>query len=144
MSKKLSAILATALIACPVAASAAGMQPGLWEITTSMEMSGVGMQLPATTIKHCYKPSDVADAKNIVPGDPQDKQCRVSDVSESGNTVSWKMSCSGRQKMNGNGTITYGSNSYSGVTQMSVVDGSGMAMNMTQKYNGKRLGDCLK
>ena len=128
----------------PISAFAADMQPGLWEITTSMEMTGVNMKMPGQTIQHCYTPTDVADAKNLVPKDPRNDRCRITDIKRTGDTVAWKMACSAPHAMSGNGTITYSSNSYSGSTQMSMAGESGMSVNMTQKYSGKRIGDCPK
>jgi hypothetical protein len=147
MTKQLFRIqkfLLIALIAGPAAALAAGMQPGLWEITSSMEVSGMNMKMPSYTFQHCYTPSEVSDAKKIVPRDPQQNKCQVTDVKQSGDTVSWKMICTGEHAMTGNGAITFGSNSYSGTTQLSMASEGGMTMNMLQKYSGKRLGDCSK
>jgi|SRR5208282_5047695 len=131
------------LAAGPAAAFAAGMQPGLWEITSTMEMSGMNMKMPSYTFQHCYTPTEVSDAKKIVPKD-RDNKCRTTGVTQSGNTVSWKMICTGEHAMTGSGTISFGSNSYSGTTQMSMAGEGGKPMNMTQNYNGKRLGDCTK
>ncbi len=99
-------------------------RPGLWEITSTMEMSGMNMKMPSYTFQHCYTPTEVSDAKKIVPKD-QNNKCRTTGVTQSGNTVSWKMICTGKQAMTGSGTITFGNNSYSGTTQMSMAGEGG-------------------
>ena len=141
---RIQKLLLVAFISAPMMALAAGMQPGLWEITSSTEMSSMNVKMPSQTFQHCYTPADVADAKNIVPKDPKSNQCRAADIKKSGDTVSWKMTCNGPHAMTGSGTITYGDDSYSGVMRMNMAGAGGMAMDMTQKYSGKRLGDCAK
>lgn len=58
-----------------------------------------------------------------------------------GNTASWRMECKGPEAMSGTGRITYSGNSYSGTTKLSMKQ-NGQTMNMTQTYNGKRVGNC--
>lgn len=115
------------------------MQAGLWEITTRMEMPGMPMQMPPQTIRHCYKKEDLKDSKDALPAD---KSCKLEDLKESGNTVRWKVACKTENgPMNGTGEVTYAGQSYSGtMTMTGKMDGQ--ALNMTNKYSAKRLGDC--
>ena len=71
-------------------AAAPNMQAGLWEITTNMEMPGMPMQIPPRTIRHCYKAEDLKDTKDALP---TDKNCKLDDLRQSGNTAHWKVSC---------------------------------------------------
>jgi hypothetical protein len=45
--------------------------------------------------------------------------------------------------MSGKGHMTYGSDNYSGSTELKM-DVDGEIMEMKQSYSGKRLGDCPK
>lgn len=122
------------LLLLPVLAPAADMmKPGLWEITTSMEMPGMPFQPPPSTVRHCYTPEEVK--AQPVPGD---EQCKVTDLKSSGNKTSWKFVCTGEAASKGEGEITYrGDSAYEGKSRMET---EGMTMNM--KYKAKRLGDC--
>ncbi len=97
------------------------------------------MQMPPQSIKHCYKAEDLKESKDTLPAD---KTCKVDDFRQEGNTVRWKMSCKGDEgPMSGSGEITYSGQSYSGSVAMAGKAG-GQSFNVTQKYSGKRLGDC--
>lgn len=135
-------VLITSLVSASLPAVAApNMQPGMWEITTKMEMAGMeGMPaMPPQTIRQCIRPADVQSGSATVPkGDPQ---CTVKGYKMQGNTASWQMECKGENAMSGNGTVTYGGTSYSGKTQFNM-NQDGQAMTMNQTFNGKRVGDC--
>jgi hypothetical protein len=117
-----------------LSAGAADPIPGdLWENTTQMEMSGMGMAMPARTQQSC-----LAKSSNEPPVSAPDKNCEMYDVNSSGGTTRWKMRCTGQQAMTGEGEITYqGRDSYDGRMTMSM---DGQSMNM--KMSGKRIGDC--
>jgi hypothetical protein len=68
---------------------------------------------------------------------------KVTDVKKSGDRVSWKMNCSGAQAMSVSGTVMFGSTSYSGTPQMSMTN-EGQTMQMSQRYRGRRRGECSK
>lgn len=139
MKPRLALLSLFAATASSVLAAPPNMQPGLWEITMKSEMPGMPMQMPAQTIRHCYKKEEIKESKDALPGD---KSCKVDDFKESGNTVRWKSTCKmDGGTMVGTGEVTYAGNTYSGSMTM-VGDSGGRKMNMTQKYSAKRLGDC--
>ena len=124
---------AVSLMLPPAALSAETMKPGLWEITTAMEMPGMPFQPPAQTVRHCYTPQDVREQPV-----PKDDQCRVTDLKSTGSKVSWKVECTGEMAGKGEGEISYqGDSACEGKSRMQT---QGMAVSM--KYKGKRLGDC--
>jgi hypothetical protein len=138
--KRFSQLTILMLFSLPVMA-APNMQPGMWEITTRMEMEGMeGMPaMPANTVRQCIHPADVQSGSATVPkGDPQ---CEVKDFKMQGNTAFWRMECKGANAMNGSGTVTYSGASYSGKTQFMMKE-QGQSMTMNQAFNGKRIGDC--
>ncbi len=123
------------------AVAAPNMQPGMWEITTKMEMAGMeGMPaMPPQTLRQCIRPADVQSGSSTVPkGDPQ---CEIKDYRMQGNTASWRMECKGANAMSGSGSMTYSGTSYSGKTQFTMKE-EGQSMTMHQTFNGKRVGDC--
>jgi hypothetical protein len=123
------------------ALAAPNMQPGLWEITTKMEMRGMeGMPaMPPMTVRQCIRPTDVQNGSRTVP--QNDPNCTVKDYRVQGNTANWRVECRGENPMSGSGTITYNGTSYSGTTKFQIQE-EGQTMHMMQTFSGRRVGDC--
>ncbi|MFP4445068.1 MAG: DUF3617 domain-containing protein [Desulfosudaceae bacterium] len=110
--------------------------PGNWEITTTTEMVGMpGMNVPAATHRQCIR------EENLVPrSEGEAQECSVSDVAISGDTVSWKVVCSGQNgSMEGTGSVTYRGETMSGTMDL-VIQGADMRVKNT--IRGRRIGDC--
>jgi hypothetical protein len=121
-----------------MALAAPDINPGLWEITAEIEMSGVpgmeGMTPPPQTYTQCLTEED------LVPRDEAASQdCEITDVEEDGDTVSWRISCSGEGRMEGSGWVTYTGDSMEGETEASMPDAG---MQVTTRMSGYRIGDC--
>jgi hypothetical protein len=119
-------------------------QDGLWKVQVQMEMPGMPMQLPPISMEQCVTPEDVKDPMRAVPpsgpaGNPNSPDCKMVDYQTVGNKVTWKMECTGSQKMTGVGEMVYTDDTYAGSMTMTT-DGKTMMM----KLNGVRLGDCSK
>ncbi len=123
------AIPATCLAADP-------MREGQWELTTTMEMPGMPMEIPPNKITHCFTKEDVKDPKKTVT---TDKNCTVTDLKLSGNKSTWKMKCTGENPGDFSGETVFQKDAYTSNMKMEAV---GMSMNM--KVKAKRLGDCPK
>ena len=125
-------LLALSLLAGPVLADEK------WEVTTSLEMTGMPFQMPPTTQTVCVPPGEQGNQKLI----PADKNCKMTGFSTSGNTSRFHMECSAPQKMSGDGEITrMGRDAYKGQLKAhSNVDGTDTDMKMT--YAGRKLGTC--
>ena len=135
-------MLAVWAVCATVSASALAapeMQPGLWEITTKMNVPGLPAETPPQTFRHCYRAEDVKDPKKTVP---QDRDCKADSVAQHGNTVTWRVSCRIEgEVMSGQGALTYAGQSYSGRAQLSgTVEGAPMQVNVA--YAGERVGEC--
>jgi Protein of unknown function (DUF3617) len=92
MKKNVIAILS--VLALPATSFAADtMRDGYWELVTTMEMPGMSMKMAPTKTKHCYTKEDVKDQKKTIS---TDKNCTVTDLKQSGNKVTWKMTCTGK------------------------------------------------
>jgi hypothetical protein len=129
----------TTLVLCalPALCSAADvMRDGYWEMTSTMEMPGMPMQMPPTKIKHCYTKEEVKDPTTAVN---TDKNCKVTDLKHSGNKVTWKMKCTGERSGEFSGDTVFKKDSYVSNMKMS---SEGMTIKM--QVNAKRLGDCPK
>jgi Protein of unknown function (DUF3617) len=127
------ALAAAASLAPTALAQDKGVQ---WEITTKMEMAGVPMAMPATTTRLCLGPNEKEDA--LVP---KQDNCRMTDSRRTGNTLRWRMECSGKDPMSGEGEITYAGDTYAGRMRLTGKSG-GEAFDMMQTYSGRKLGEC--
>ena len=118
------------------AAAAPQMKPGLWEITTTMEMPGLPFAPPPTTMTHCYTKEELGERARLVP--PQQEECRVTDTTTSGNRITWKVVCSGENSGQGSGEMVFsGDSAYAGSMTF---EAEGMAMK--SRYQARRIGDC--
>lgn len=132
------------LLVSAVFAASPNMQAGLWEITTSMEMKG--MQMPFAmkpmTQKQCITKKDLQDPDKTVPKAKEDKDCKMQDYKVSGNHVTWKTVCTGKQHMTSTGEMTYKGTSYEGSMTMDTEGNAKNTMHMIYHFQGKRIGDC--
>jgi len=112
---------------------------GLWEITTDTEMIGMPdmpkMNVPSQTHRQCLSKED------LVPQSKEASQeCKIINVSESGDTISWKIICSGKNgSMEGTGEVTYSGDSLEGSMNMEI---KGTDMKIRNKIKGHRIGEC--
>lgn len=135
-----SAVVIT-LISQSAHAAAPNMREGMWEIAMKMEMPGMPGGMPTQVVKQCVTQKDAENPQKFAPQGQGADRCQISNYQTKGNTVSWNMACKGSEEMTGSGTITFGGDSYTGTTRMSVKSG-GETHNMTMQYSGKRIGDC--
>lgn len=105
----------------------------------TMEMAGMPQAMPPTKMQQCYRPEEVQDLRKTVP--QQKENCKLSDWKQLGNKVSWKMNCGGESTMSLVGNVTYAGDRYNGVIK-STMNHGGQSMDMTQKIDARRIGDC--
>ena len=108
-----------------------------------MQMAGSPIQMPAMKSSRCITPEDAKDPARSLPSGPEGRgrgksDCKMSDYTASGNTVTWKMVCTSPASTM-TGEMTYADDSYTGTMKMDSPQGP-----MTMKLAGKRLGDCTK
>ena len=112
------------------------LHEGMWEITSKIEMSGVPVQIPDTTISQCISKEKIIPKTNK----KVNEHCTISEQKIEGNTVTWKMKCAG--KMKSQGSITYHGDTFEGlITSQIEIPNMGM-MTMTIQMTGKRTGEC--
>ena len=119
------------------AAAGAGAQGGpdeLWNMSTRMEMAG----MPAQALNHqvCMQKGETQPEKMS-----QDKNCKVTEQRQVGNTFTWKIVCTGRDAMTGEGEMTRSGSSMNGRMRMQGKSG-GETLDMSIVYSGKLAGGC--
>lgn len=102
----------------------------LWEMSSAMEM--MGMKMPATKTTFC-----LAKGGDYQPDAGPDKNCTVSDMKSSGNTSRWKMHCTGKDAMDGEGEMTRTTDGMNQTIKMTMGKDT-----MTMVGVGKRIGSC--
>lgn len=134
-----------ALATLPAVADQSPMKPGMWEITTQMDMPGMPYKMPPMTFKHCATPEMLAKDHGLgEQKSPPGSHCERTKMNMSGNKAEWAVSCTGKTNVSGHGTLIWDSaNSYHGVTHLNM-DMNGHATDVTQTMQGKRLGECSK
>ena len=133
--RALAGAAAAAMLTLPAAGAAQGSDQ-LWEVTMQMEMPGMPMAMPAQVRRVCV-------AQNHKDEDliPRQGNCRVLDSKRAGNRLTYTMACTGEQAMTVSGDMTFGANSYEGRMLMKTTGGD--SMEMSQRFTGKRAGDCV-
>ena len=117
----------TGLACGAVQAADMRLKPGLWEITMQnmheglaqqipklspqqqAQMEKMGIKMPAAggmTIQTCLTKEQVARDEPPKPRDDARQKCEQTDFKRSGNTVRWKMVCTGEHPMSGTGSMT--------------------------------------
>jgi len=138
MTRKIFLAVLVCVIAIPfgVALAEPDFNPGKWEITTKTEMVGMpGMQVPPVTHTQCLEKGAL-----VPQSEEASQECKVSDIKVEGNTVFWKIVCSGKNgAMDGTGEVTYHGDTMEGIMDL-VIQGAGMKIKNT--ISGKRLGPC--
>ena len=132
-----------------VAVSAQGVRrDGNWDVSVEMQMPG-GMKMPPMKSMQCITKEEAADPNKMVPSRPQrggpPSECKVSDYMQSGNKVTYNVTCTGAQPTTGTAEFVYEGDTYNGTMVMNMsMERGGPPMAMTMKYTAKRLGDCVK
>jgi hypothetical protein len=131
------AVLFTLVLA---AGARAEIKEGLWEITTKVEMKGVPMQMPATTVKQCIT-KDKAAPKSA----SEDYECKTKDYKVSGDTVTYSVECWGKGGlMITQGKTTYKGNTFDGASTTKIKAKGQPEIQMSNKISGKYIGPCKK
>lgn len=132
--KEIKGVLMILVLLVCFACAPAGpnMKEGLWEITTTMEMTGMPMQFPAQTHTQCLT------GTNLVPQKVEAGQnCKMIKQDINGDTVTWVMEC---ETSNGtalfNGHVTYQGETFEGVITMQE-GGTEVTMTLSGKWIGK-------
>jgi hypothetical protein len=126
-------------------AESVDMNPGEWEITTTVKMEGMpelpGMpgEMPPQVTKQCLTEEDIVPK----PNQEAEEECTVTDQKVTGNTVEWSLTCEGEGMTGtGNGTATWSGDTLDGTFEMKMqMPGQG-DVTMKSTLKGKRLGPC--
>lgn len=123
----------------PVAAL--NMEDGQWLFTIQMELRGKEFRTgPPAMAERCISRSDVAQSMM-----PADSGCRVVNAKEQNDTLTWQLACSSKKAadMKGEGRVSFYGTRLEGSVNLGYMD-AGYPTRVTQKIQGRRVGDCRK
>jgi len=131
--------LVLALFANVSYAKGVPIDPGMWEMTTTMTMSM--MPQPQTTVDtECIEESEMNPADFNMD---EENPCNITDVSVDGDTARWSISCptEGGMVMEGQWEFTSHGDSITGKGTMTT-EMAGQKMGFDMTWTGKRTGAC--
>jgi len=131
--------LAAVMISSTGNAAGVAIQPGKWEMTSTMTMTMMN-QPQTNTVQQCIEEDELDPEKFNMD---QDNPCKISDIEIDGNTARWSIVCptQGGMTMDGSWQFTSYGDSISGSGSMSS-EMSGQTFGFDMTWSGKRIGDC--
>lgn len=131
--------LAAVLVSGAGNAAGVPIQPGLWEMTSTMTMSMMA-QPQSNTVQECIEKDELGPDSFKME---KDNPCEFSDIGIEGNTARWSINCPTEegQEMTGQWEFTSLGDSISGSGSMSM-EYSGQKFGFDMTWTGKRLGPC--
>jgi len=140
MMIRASIILGILLLTAPVArADGIPVEPGMWEMSSTMTMPMLA-QPRVTTTTECMTESEIS--MDDMGGEEMDPNCQFEMAQVDGNTMKWSFDCpvdGGTSHGEWEATSSGDSVTGNGVITMSF---QGQTMEMTMSWQGKRIGDC--
>ena len=131
--------LATLFLASSASAAGVSIDPGMWEMTSTMTMTM--MPKPRSqTVKECIEDDEISpESFNMDKENP----CNITDVNIEGSTARWSISCSTADgpMMEGQWEFTSHGDSISGKGSMTT-EFSGQTMGFDMTWVGNRVGAC--
>ncbi len=121
-------------------AGAQSIEPGLWEITVTVQASGA-LQPQQHTTQRCYSKQELNDLQNVAPSTGMGAQCKMLASNQSGYRYTYTLQCD-QPKLTSSGEFVFGATSYQGSIN-SEINEPGMAkMQIAQRFSARRVGDC--
>lgn len=126
-----------------IGAEGYNINPGMWETTYKMDVSGVPPQMAAMMQQQPKVERECVDAKVIdfTPGDMA-KGCSYKSTRHSANKMSWDIECNTQgMTSTGHGEVNFNGNSATGWFEMNMQSPMG-PMKFRNDFQAKRTGPC--
>jgi uncharacterized protein DUF3617 len=134
-----SVALLTLALSWTALAQNSPMREGLWEVTTKINIPGMGMDMPPLKQNQCITAAMIKDPQSAIPKGPGQGDCKVANFKLSASSATYTMTCA-QPPMTATGEMKYsGTDAYVGTMK---IDMSGQTMMLS--YDAKRLGECPK
>ena len=131
--------LLISLVSSSVFAQGIPIEPGMWEMTSTMNMPMLP-QPRVTNSKECIEEDELSP--ETWNEEDMDTSCTFSNRVVNGNTMKWSMNCNAQGgATRGEWEVTSHGDTLTGEGTVTV-DMQGQSMVMDMKWDGKRVGDC--
>jgi len=131
--------LLISLVSSSVFAQGIPIEPGMWEMTSTMNMPMLP-QPRVTNSKECIEEDELSP--ETWNEEDMDTSCTFSNRVVDGNTMKWSMNCNAQGgATRGEWEVTSHGDTLAGEGTVTV-DMQGQSMVMDMKWDGKRVGDC--
>lgn len=121
------------------------LKPGLWEYKMTMDMPGMPQMPMGGTpmiIKRCLSAEDAKNPSRAFEGHKSKHQCVQEEYKKTGNTISYKVRCSGANPSTGSGEFTIAEDHFEGKMKISMESRQKNVREITQLTSGRRIGEC--
>lgn len=143
MSKKmiiLWLLISLFLLSDNAIAQVPDLKEGLWEITSTIEETGMPKETLRQTLKNCLTKEDYIPYKEGPYKEEKDEECKVLSFNVKGNTVTWAIKCKDEEGTStGTGRVTYKGDTFEGLIKFKDSEGE-----ITMTMKGKWIGKCPK
>ncbi len=127
------------LVSSSAIAEGIPIEPGMWEMTSTMEMPMLP-QPRVNTSMDCVEESELSP--EAMTEEDMDPSCTFDTSVVDGNTMKWSMDCKAKEGASrGEWEVTSHGDTLTGGGTITM-DMQGQPMVMTMKWDGKRVGDC--
>jgi hypothetical protein len=123
------------------ALAAGGMQPGLWELSLTVDINGRAESIPA--VRECISQTDIESGNRTLPR--PDGNCTLSNVERSSDRATYELACTkDTLATKGKADIRFGGDRYDGKVDLTVTEKGGASVPFVMTIAAKRIGDCTK
>lgn len=131
------------LAALPAAATAAALQPGLYEVSLQLVMRGTPLQLPVRVVQQCVTPREIVNGSAYAASETG-LPCAVSRLQQVGDKVNYHFTCptAGGSRMVGRASGSSHAAGWDVLMGGRYVPSLGGISEFTQTARARRIGDC--
>ena len=139
--RRIGLALAAALACAAPPASAAPMQPGMWELAMTVNVDGKPQTVPAA--RECVSQADVEHATKTLPRPAG--VCELTNIQRSAERATYDLVC--QQDLvttQGRADIVFAGDRYQGKVDLVIAGKSGGGVPVAMTIDATRVGDCTK
>jgi hypothetical protein len=122
----------------PMAAQAADVQEGLWDI--SLTMTTQGQSFGPYNKQQCFTKADTQDPSRLFA--ESTGGCEYTNKKYFGNQFNFNVRCTGNIPLSGTGQVEFSSDRFRGSMNLTAQMAGGPSVESVSEISGKRLGDC--
>jgi hypothetical protein len=127
-------------LTCP--ASADGLQPGLWKVTSTPEVRDV--PAPPQVKTRCLTPEEASDVDKTFSPElrTQNSTCERVEHEVTGTRLKWRLQCTGQMSMDVTGAFDFDTPQHYRAMVTTKASIGGQTMDSRVTIEGERIGEC--